>query len=134
MYVGQEGFVIGIIASGEAVEKFPADGNQREKFFVNIKGLATRATDRRNLNFSKDSTIVTLFHPRAPTIFPYYTKSFSDDMATVAYIQSQPIGHFLAMPLRITSVEVKESWATYSHLHRPTPGGRRPAGARNQEA
>jgi hypothetical protein len=134
MYVGQEGFVIGIIASGEAVERFTADGNQRGESFVTIKGLGTRVTDRRTLNFSKDSTIVTLFHPRPPPSFPYYTETLSEDMATVAYMQSQPVGHFLSMPLRITSVQVKESWATYSHLHRPTPGGRRPAGARSQEA
>ena len=134
MYVGQEGFVIGIIASGEAVKRFPADGDQRGESFVNIKGLETRASDRRNLNFSTDSTIATLFHPRAPPCFPYYTETFSDDMATVAYMQSQPNGHFLSMPLRITRVEVKESWATYSHLHGPTRAGRRPAGARSQQA
>ena len=112
LYVGQDGFVVAVCAQGELVKKF--DGvrcflsGEGGGTFVNISALKTRSTDRYVVDLTKESEFATVYYPKPPTVFPYYTQHVGDDMATWQHMQTLEVNSIIAMPLRVTSVELKD--------------------------
>ena len=105
MYVGQDGYVIGIGVFGEDVNEL----NERlQGCLIDVHALRPRAGQFGTIYWSEASKIVR--HPEDtdagyPKPFAYDVSTVTRDFATMTYIQETPKEEFVALVLRPRSVE-----------------------------